>query len=718
MSRSKTIEDKLLDRPRLLIAQATKSGDERLQLLEEVSCLYSGLSVAAYSRLTGYSEITRQPSAAAMGLREAIDDCGIPSALALASLAREESDEINTKKHGAIYTDFRLAAYLAKTAMASYESGPILDLSCGTSIILAACANWAREHGQDVARFVSTNLYGVDLSAFAIRGSLLALSSMLTTEDELALLTEHFICDDSLILGSCITEKFNVDSFNLVVGNPPWERVRPSRNEYAKAHGSSVKYGEVIHEMPAGYKKQQAASRAQSAVLSKKYHLKGGVDLYCAFLNLSTSLCDRNGSVALYLPAGLIRSIGLAGARETMLLKFGRVRISVFMNRPKYFAIDSRFKFVLAMMNDCDSENKADCVRFSYCDADERAVRVVSLVSLSRAFLSADHGKLGVPEVKTDAEAEILKTIWDNSKCMSQHALFSNLSPVRELDMTLDRNLFLEGRESQSDSLPVIEGRMVSQYRCGCKEYVAGTGRSAQWDVVPVGSSRISPHYYVPKSSLSESLQLRVEGRRVGFCDIAGQTNERAMQAAFIPSGCVCGNKVPTLSFSDENSMMLWLGIANSLVFDWAIRRYITTTINFFIIESMPFPNIELDTTTASSIVASVQTLIEMKDGDAGWGTEEIWAYALERARLDASVFEAYHLKCDDFDIIIGDFPLIDKVNAALSKGKHPTIDLMRYGLSGDEAYLRRAREAFNDGAFPYVPNEQMRGMLKKGREI
>ncbi|MFR7732166.1 MAG: hypothetical protein ACLU7D_01660 [Collinsella sp.] len=43
--------------------------------------------------------------------------------------------------------------------------------------------------------------------------------------------------------------------------------------------------------------------------------------------------------------------------------------------------------------------------------------------------------------------------------------------------------------------------------------------------------------------------------------------------------------------FGDFDHALLWLGIVNSFAFDWIVRRYITTTINFFILENLPFPS-------------------------------------------------------------------------------------------------------------------------------
>lgn len=719
MAHPVTAENKRLEQACKLVDSFTSCHKDpslaRLSLLEAASCRYSGMPVDVYRATTGYDDGIDVDEDYVDNLVAAIDACGIPTALALASLARIEESEVKTKRNGAVYTDFRLAKYLAATVASRYSGGPIIDPSCGTSIVLAACASELGNRYDCVEDFVTQNLYGIDLSPLAIRGSLLSLATYVRDEAGLRLLATHFACKDSLELGSNIPGIFGLEAFGAVVGNPPWERVRPSRNEFAREHGVVVDYGTELSELPAGYEQHRDASRALSTRLSKAYGLKGGMDLYRAFLNLSIGICAQDGCVALYLPAGLIRSKSLAPVRSCIVDEFREVGLSVFMNHARFFAIDSRFKFVLAVLGEKRGGSNVDAVHFRYCTANDEGVIVSSELMLNKALFNDVSGELGAPEVKTDAEAETLKCIWRHAERMANHKLFGGVQPMRELDMTLDKHLFKRRGQvnEMAAAMPLIEGRMVSQYRCGCKEYLSGAGRSAKWGAVPVGSSRISPQFYVEEADLEPTLASRMKRRRMGFCDIAGQTNERAMQAAFIPAGCACGNKVPTLMFDDDDAAMLWLGIVNSFVFDWVVRRYITNTINFFILENLPFPSIDQDGILAQSIIDRVRRITEMEDGDDGWSRDELWAYALERANLDALVFEAYGLNASEMDMILADFPLVDQVNAQLTGGLKPTMLLVRAHVVGDKGAIDEAKEACMRGAMPYVPNEHMRSMLR-----
>ncbi|MFR7732168.1 MAG: hypothetical protein ACLU7D_01670 [Collinsella sp.] len=88
-----------------------------MELLEQVSCLHSGIPINEYRSTTGYPETTDVDASVAVALHSALLDCGIPFGMALSAVARIEMDEVKTKRNGSVYTDFRLAGYLASSVM-------------------------------------------------------------------------------------------------------------------------------------------------------------------------------------------------------------------------------------------------------------------------------------------------------------------------------------------------------------------------------------------------------------------------------------------------------------------------------------------------------------------------------------------------------------------------------------------------------------------------
>lgn len=694
-----------------LISRSANADSARLSLLEAVVCYKTGFKIEEYRTVTGFSDQRNWDEADVASLTAVIENIEMPFALALSGLARIDEGELKTKRNGAVYTDFRLATYLADKVMRNYSGGAVIDPACGTAIVLAACADYFRLNDGDVRTFVSSSLYGVDQSPNAVRGSLLVLTSFLCEQYELEQLVSHFACLDSLATAEALPRYFGLDGFTFVVGNPPWERVRPSRNEYARECGLTISYGAELGELPEGYERHRTESKNRAALLSKKYNLKGGMDLYRAFLRLSIDICRDGGTVMLYLPAGLIRSKSLAPERGLILNDFAQANMAVFTNRSKFFRIDSRFKFALAALCGKGEPRATEGVSFTYCAANPERVVEISNVLIADDFFNDMSSELGAPEVKTDAEAAVLRSMWCHGTRMDKHPLFGGVQPLRELDMTLDRWRFKHRIEldGHDNVFPLIEGRMVSPYRCGCKKYLSGSGRSAKWITVPHGVSDISPQFLIASSDLDEAMIERANNLRIGYCDIAGQTNERAMQAAVIPSGCVCGNKVPTICYESAEIALLWLGIANSFVFDWMIRRYITTTINFFILKNLPFPNLDLSNELSRQIIDAARRIVEMEQYGTPWSEEQRWVYANLRANIDAWVLRAYGLRPDDLQTIVNDFPLVDQENAKACGGTRPTIELFSAYVRGDDAMATRIASEYRREAMPYASNECMR---------
>jgi hypothetical protein len=262
--------------------------------------------------------------------------------------------------------------------------------------------------------------------------------------------------------------------------------------------------------------------------------------------------------------------------------------------------------------------------------------------------------------------------------------------------------------------LPLIEGRMVHQHRFGVKKYISGTGRKAVWMPLPVGKSEVSPQHWITMRDLPEKAKVRSTHLRAGFCDITGQTNERSMMAALIPSGVVCGNKVPTVLFSkDENAhkLHLWVGMVNSLPFDWLMRRVLTTTVNYFLLRGVQLPCIDPSSLPGKTIVKAVQSL-QVADVN-GSSAEGAWRSAEFRARIDLLCLIGYGAVYDDLELMLQDFPLLDRGQVALPGETHSTITRDYLLLLAARRFryptaelLKRVNAAKALGAIPYIPSQ------------
>ena len=145
--------------------------------------------------------------------------------------------------------------------------------------------------------------------------------------------------------------------------------------------------------------------------------------------------------------------------------------------------------------------------------------------------------------------------------------------------------------------------------------------------------------------------------------------------AALIPVGVICGNKVPTILFPDDPSrerLLVWAAVANSFSFDWMLRRVLITTVNYFLLQSVPMPRLTKDGLPWQKLVSCASELVEIDGTGVTRATCERMGRL--RAEIDAEVAVAYGLNLGDMELILRDFPILDRGQPMLPGEAESTI--------------------------------------------
>jgi hypothetical protein len=728
VSTPRPLEDTLLSPVELAIDDALgafgiENHEARLELLEAVACELAGLDFGAYRAL---GNMTKQVPiaalrAAAPKIVEALLATPIPPALALTALSRESLSYSDQRKAGSYYTDFRLAQFLAHRAvkLKPLKRGDlVIDPASGTGILLVAVALAAcGDNRSRLNDFVHHSACAGDLSPTTLRGVRLALASLAGDLSAVAELDKRLRAGDSLVGGAAAWADVAPNGFALVIGNPPWEKLKISRHEHLGAAGALRHYGDDYDAHQELEKIDAARSELAEYVSSLEYELqgKGDPDLYKLFLALSSALVAHGGQIAILVPAGLIRSEGTQQLREYLFAAAPDLRIAVLDNKARFFSIDTRFKF-LALNAVIDPSAPTSPLVFEHATGSDTEIVTTGSATLQRSQLAVVRPDLSVPEVRSNAEWKLFRRLANEGVMLGAPGGAWDLHFSREVDMTNNRGLF--ERSSSDGAMALIEGRMVHQFRHTAKAYVSGTGRRADWVWQAPSEAELRPQFWVDAEALPEATQVRASRKRVGFCDITGQTNERAMLAATIPAGVVCGNKVPTIIFrnadgNEDHLAGVFLAVANSFVFDWLLRRVLTTTVNYFLLLSLPFPPLDLDGSLAKRLASLAL--------DVGWQSEggadpDAATLASLRVELDALVMEAYGITPTEAALILRDFPLLDRGQPALPGEARSTItrDLLLQRVKEnhelvDDRLTERVDLALAAGVEAYVPSQLAR---------
>lgn len=733
MSAARPVEAEYLSPAEAALTRAVGGGhgpasfELRLQVLEAASARFGGFDLAAFHE--AFEVKSKRPTAELLELAtpvaSAIERSPIHPALALSALAREALHEQDRKSTGAYHTDFRLATRLAQLAAPKLtHKSRVIDPASGAGILLAALTHAVC--GMDRAKTAHWLGHGVcaaDLSANSLRAALLALASFTDDVSALKAMRKRWYCGDSLMADRKVWTAMAPEGFDAVIGNPPWEKVKLSRHEFLKSSGAKRHYGAQIHGLD---EERFAQQRDEVANYSRRLLARypdlgnGEPDLYIAFTDLFFELCKEQGVVAALIPGGLIRSQGTQAMRQKIFDASQSVSLSIIDNRARFFAIDTRFKFLAVALTKAGSEkSKREPITLLHERGTPTGLETTGTTTIGRAALAAVRNDLSLPEVRSAAEWKLFSKIAEAGVSWEEPGCGWTPKFCREVDMTKERPKFLS--RATPGALPLVEGRMVQAHRFGVKGHVSGTGRSALWEAFPIGGSRLSPQFWIRPSDMPRANKHRADVLRVGFCDIAGQTNERSLMASLIPTGVVCGNKVPTILFPEDPSeerLLVWVSIANSFAFDWMLRRVLTTTVNYFLLQSVPMPKLAKEGLPWKRLVSAAR---ELRTLDGAGATRETYERMAQlRGEIDAEVAVAYELDLKDMELVLQDFPILDRGQLGLPGEAKSTITrdtvlaaMAKRTGSQFTVWSRRAVEARALGAMAYVPSELALGSEK-----
>lgn len=530
-----------------------------------------------------------------------------------------------------------------------------------------------------------------------------------------------------------VFEKNN--GFDAVIGNPPWNKIKSHIKEYFEHFDQNVKsmqgenlkkYIEKEYLSKDHYRKgwenhQEEVNRYaetirqiphfsnQTLILNGK-KLGGDLDLYKFFLELSYLICKSNGYVGFIIPATFTQSEGTTGLRKLLLKKTQIELLLTVENRDKLFPIDSRFKYAILIFKKGKTYKKTIKCSFMLNSIKEvqETVNNNNFIDLPVSlFEMMSPSYETIPDFKSKFEVDLLKKIYESHPLINSENGWK-IEFKRELDMTNNSDLFIhkDKVEFKKNYVPLYEGRMVYQFDYAAKKYLNGEARRAMWEDLRWDDKDIVPHYYLKVDDAKKQFP-NYDKTRVGFCDIAGQTNQRSVQTALLPGETISGNKVPTVKFEKDNIAikLLWIAITNSFVFDWLMRLRISTTINFFHWNQIPMPVLDTFSSEAKYLI-KLSAKLSFITGHTNKDKEELLCYykgeltendispSLDprerqylRAKIDALIAKLYGVDLSELSYILHQFPLLDKKQPILkgdlnTKGKEKsyiTRDLVLY---------------------------------------
>jgi hypothetical protein len=232
-----------------------------------------------------------------------------------------------------------------------------------------------------------------------------------------------------------------------------------------------------------------------------------------------------------------------------------------------------------------------------------------------------------------------------------------NLKLSNEFHMTNDSHLFYT--ENAEGRLPLYEGKMIHQFKHQFAE-------ARYWVDEKEGRKAV-----LGKKVEDVGQKLDYQGYRLGVRSIGRSTDIRTLIVGTIPKNAYCGNSILVLKRLSTNiydaEIIVVQAILNSFIVDFYIRQMVSANLNMFYIYQLPVPRLTKKDSIFNQIVTRAAKLIcttpEFDDLAKEVGLEsgvtnpderaEIWA------ELDAMVAHLYGLTYEEFQHILGTFPIV-----------------------------------------------------------
>ena len=486
--------------------------------------------------------------------------------------------------------------------------------------------------------------------------------------------------------------------FDLVVGNPPWEKPKPSKDEFFTPHDPmfrSMKTNtdknrraqEILEnpEVERLYEKYLQSFRERAALYQTfKMQGTGDKDMWQLVLERMLDLVTDGGAISVVLPSQILGNTGSTDMRRR-LLGMDIVQTYVFENRKKIFPIHSSYRFLLLTARnrpDGPDEFPAAFYLHSLSSLKDDSSENKKFTSCSkRRIIATSPDDLVVPEVSAEC-ATLLETLSESKTLGDVSDDGWRLSLSGGLHIANDADLFRTDREGW----PVLKGRDVHQFnhRFSAPDFTTHP---------PDGLERLEK-----KKVYRGGCRILHNTYMIVFRRVTSPTNMRTVIAAIIPphtfhadtlhSIILTRNYRVTVDYTYNKKITYLVAIMNSMPFDFIARSKTQMDVRSILKNlSAPPPSQhddEIAVTAARLTCSRKGAKIDFAALAESFGIEPKEMSPAERidatARLDALVAHAYRLSKDEYRMVLDSFKF----------GEDPSLPGAKTADWSDNKVLRR----------------------------
>ena len=492
--------------------------------------------------------------------------------------------------------------------------------------------------------------------------------------------------------------------FDVVVGNPPWNKVKFEMPSFLALHDPGIRglrsslerderANRLFQQRP---ELRQEIEETQRQIEEQRRFFRpdngytiqgsGDTDLYKLFCERYAAISRKRGFMGVVLPRVAFLNDGSRGFRRWFFRECRPSRIDALLNSGRW-AFDMEGRYTIALTTTRVGVPVSGSVtisgparnepEFAECISGDGVH--VDLPALAGWTPAPSDDKVKeptweLPLLPTPTHVSVLSKLRSgvrfdrlenphppqNSRVL---AAGPNLVLYTELHSAQQRALFTH--PPSEERVPVWKGSSFDQYDPHGSE-VAGNcdlERMLQFLQTKRSKSRTFGNA-LPKKVLNDPDTLPCRSERVIFRHVARATDSRTIIAALCPRLTPTTDAIHCIAFIDWDSLSQAsaLSVMNSIPFDWLGRRYIEANVNYFIFNGLTFP--PLTNTPWHRIGELAARLSCVDERFAGFAAKTGVDYGPmtdaqrndKRAEIDALVARAYGLTEDELRFIFTDF--------------------------------------------------------------
>lgn len=494
--------------------------------------------------------------------------------------------------------------------------------------------------------------------------------------------------------------------FDAIIGNPPWEeatieadkfwmRYRPGLQAMPQREQEQIK--QELRETRVDLVEKLEEEKERADLVRRV--LTGGAfpgmgtgdpDLYKAFCWRFWHLARKDGGwIGVVLPRSAFAAKGSQEFRRAVFEHDEVHDLTLLLNNRRWVFEDVHPQYTIGLLSvrrDAPPERRVLALRGPFPSRERFEYGVEqSPVRFVAEDVEEWNDTAALPLLPAEDSAEVFAQIRKAPRLDLDDGETWRARPYREFDATNDKHLMdLETDNPPEGYWPVFKGESFDLWTPDTGTYYAWADpepaierlqEKREW-----GARRSnSPWYEFDDEVVADPATLPCHSARVAFRDVSRATDTRTIRVALVPPHIFITNQAPFFLWprGDEKDQAFLLGVMASIPYDWYMRRFVETHVNYHILNPSPVPRPDRSDARWQRIVELVGQLATPDDRFASWAA--------------AVGVEAGSVSEDEEDSLLAE---LDALVSHL------------YGLS--ESQVRHMFETFHEGWDPTERLEQV----------